>query len=529
MFGYKLPSFIKKIDIKNMSVVLTFIYVISVIPMLAIGLYNWPSVDDFSMALQPHQTFVATGNFFVTVWSAFTKTIFIYYNWVGYYFSSFLTCLSPSIFGERWSALNAIIVLGMLTYGVMYFFNALLTRVWKMNGHMVYSLSMVTLIMIVQCMENGPTRAEAFYWWSGAINYTFMFGLALVWIGMIFRFVYEAGSDVKGFNAKWAWKLIKLCLVGFLLGGSNYMTALVMAVCSVLGLFIVVMIKLGKFELQGDGSVRGLWIAFVCNLVGLMISAAAPGNQIRGTKMGDMNPIKVVLRAYYSVFDICVNDMMRWEVLLLLVLVAIVAWKMAGSMAYDLKHPVVFAVFSLSMMACCVAPPLYAVGDISAARIRSTMWMQFIVMLVLTVVYYVRWIWQMLDKGEGFKSDGKAGQEEQSRESRDKYSILSSTIVTVLVLFLAFGSLLCIYANPHYYSVTSAISDMASGQATTYLSEKMERLEILQDESIRDAVFQPHTAKPELLFQSDIYTDASIWENEIVATYYGKDSVRVTQ
>ncbi len=142
MFSYKLPNFIKRINTKNLCVILTFLYVLSIIPMLVIGIYNWPSVDDFSMALQPHQTFVQTGNFFATVWSAFTKTIYIYNNWVGYFFSSFLTCLSPSIFGERWSALNAAIVIGMLTYGVMYFFDALFHRVWKMEGHMAYGLSM---------------------------------------------------------------------------------------------------------------------------------------------------------------------------------------------------------------------------------------------------------------------------------------------------------------------------------------------------------------------------------------------------
>ncbi len=519
MFGYKLKSFVKQINTKNMSVVLTFIYVVSIIPMLAIGLYNWPSVDDFSMALQPHQTFVLTGNFFVTVGSAFSKTIVIYNTWVGYFFSSFMTCLSPSIFGERLSALNPIIILGMLTYGVMYLFNALFTRVWKMEGHMVYGLSMLTLIMMVQCLENGTARAEAFYWWSGAVNYTFMFGVALVWIGMIFRFVYKEEDKIS--RVKWTWSLVKLCLVGFLLGGSNYMTALVMAICSVLGLFIVLMIKLGKFELKGDGNVFGLWIAFVCNLLGLMVSAMAPGNQIRGTKMGDMNPIKVVLRSYYSVFDICVNDMMRWEVLLLLVLAAIIAWKMVPKMAFDVQHPVVFAVFSLSMMACCVAPPLYAVSDISGPRIRSTMWMQFLVMLVLTIVYFARWIWQMV-------RDSEVGQKEPSQVAQERFSMVSSTLVAVIALFLMFGSLLCVYANPHYYSVTSAIADIVSGDASTYLDEKLQRLEILEDESIRDVVFEPHSTRPELLFQSDIYTDATLWENGVVATYYKKDTVRVS-
>ncbi len=513
MFTYKLPSFIKKIDTRHLSIVLAVLYLLSLLPMLVVGIYNWPSVDDFSMALQPHQTFAESGNFFATVGSAFTKTIFIYYNWVGYFFSSFLTCLSPSIFGERWSALNSVFILGMLTWGVVYFFDALLARVWKMDRHMVCSISMLTLIMIVQCMENGTARAEAFYWWSGAVNYTFMFGLSLLWMGMIFRFIYEPyKSKVSG-----AWKLIRLCVLGFLLGGCNYMTALVMAVCSVLGLFILLMIRLGKFELKGDGRVTGLWAAFVCQLIGLAVSAAAPGNQIRGTKMGNMSPVKVVLRAYYSVFDVCVNDMLRWEVILLLVLVAVISWKMAEKMTFEVQHPVVFAAFSLSMMACCVAPPLYAVGDISATRIRSTMWMEFVVMLVLTVVYMACWVRKTVNKAdsEGF--------------GNGTFSLLSSTAIVIITILLIFGSMLSVVANPRYYCATSALRDLTSGDAKVYLEEKMQRLEVLQDPSVTDPVFEPHTVKPELLFQSDLYTDPNLWENGVVATYYGKNSVRVSE
>ncbi|WP_026523055.1 DUF6056 family protein [Butyrivibrio sp. VCB2001] len=512
MFSYKLPNFIKKINTKNLCVVLTFLYVLSIIPMLVIGIYNWPSVDDFSMALQPHQTFVQTGNFFATVWSAFTKTIYIYNNWVGYFFSSFLTCLSPSIFGERWSALNAVIVIGMLTYGVMYFFDALFRRVWKMEGHMSYGLSMLTLLMVVQSMENGTTRAEAFYWWSGAINYTFMFGLSLAWIGMIFRFIYETDRfSTRRRVLRFVW----ICVLGFLLGGSNYMTALVMAVCSVLGLFILLMIKLGKFELKGNGNVKGLWVPFVCQLIGLVVSAVAPGNKIRGTAIGNISPIKVVLRSYYSILDVCVNDMMRWEVLLTLVIVAVIAWKMAEGMEYELHHPVVFAFFSFSMMACCVAPPLYAVSNVDAPRIRSTMWMQFLVLLVLTVVYYACWIRQNLQKTVA--------------EEKDRFSLNSSTLLAVIVLFITFGSLLSIFVNPHYYSTTSAMVDLVKGNAKQYLTEKENRMEVFEDDSVKDVVFKPHTVRPELLFQSDMYEDATLWENTIVATYYNKNSVRVSK
>ena len=509
MFGYKMPSFIKQISVKKLSIFLVVLYAAGIVPMLVIGMYNWPSADDFSMALEPHQAFSATGSFFVTIGSAFVKTIDIYNNWVGYFFSSFMTCISPSIFAERLSALNPVIVLGMLTLGVIYLFDSLLCKVWKMDKHLVMCVSMLTLIMIVQCMETGSTRAEAFYWWSGAINYTFMFGLSLVWIGMLFRFIYEKNGKSR------IWRLVGLCVWGFLLGGSNYMTALVMAVFSGLTLFVTLMIKLKKFWLEVDGNIKGVWIALICPLLGLAVSAAAPGNRIRGTEMGSTSPIRVILRSYYSVFDICVNDMLRWEVVFLLVVGAILAWKMAAGMMFKLQHPVMFSLFSISMMACCVAPPLYAVGGLDAVRIRSTMWMQFLVMLVLTVVYIACWVRQNL-----FASGSSTG---------ESLSLISSTLIAAVSVILLFGSLLCVYVTPNYYSATSAVYDLVSGNAKIYLEENYERLEILQNDDIKDALLKSHSAKPELLYQGDVYEDSGLWENGVVAKYYGKDTVALDE
>ena len=125
MFSYKTPKFNIKLNTKRLSIVFIAAYVLSLIPMLVLGFYDFPSADDFSMALQPHQYYVQTGNFFGTIWAAVVKTIEIYNNWVGYYFSSFLTCISPSIFGEKWYFLVPFIIIMMVTYGVWYFFRAL--------------------------------------------------------------------------------------------------------------------------------------------------------------------------------------------------------------------------------------------------------------------------------------------------------------------------------------------------------------------------------------------------------------------
>ncbi|MCR5671137.1 MAG: DUF6056 family protein [Butyrivibrio sp.] len=493
------------------------LYVLSLIPMLVIGFYDWPSVDDFSMALQPHQTFVATGNFFITVGSAFKKMVYIYNNWVGYFFSDLLTCLCPSIFGEKWYFLTPVIILAMLSFGVIYFFRALFVKVWELDGDKVNIAAILTLFIMVHSLENGTTRAEAFYWYSGAINYTFMFGLLLVWIGMILRVAFDETYLKKAGIAR----LVLLGLWSFCLGGANYMTSLVAATMVILVAIILLMIRLKKFSLEKtfEGQSKALsllWIPVGLNLAGFAVSVVAPGNRIRGTGIGNISPIKAVLRSYYTVFAACFTDMMRWEVIFLLLIIAVVCWKMAGKMKQRLSHPFIFALFAFSMVAVCIVPPLFAVGNFDSGRIRTIIWMQFVVMVVISIFYIMTGVRRaMEDIGYIEKADDA------------HFSMVSSRIMILFILVFACGSLLCIYVNPHYYSATSAAYDVYSGDAATYLSEKKARMEIFEDDSVKDVVLDPHTVRPELLFQSDIYEDSTLWENTIVATYYGKDSVAV--
>ena len=124
MFSYRLPAVGFKLNKKRLSMVVALLYLLSIVPMLVIGFYDWPSVDDFSMPMQVHQTFVSTGSILATLGSVFTKTVYIYNNWVGYFFSDFMTCLCPSVFGEKCYFLTVFVVLTALTLCVLYFFDA---------------------------------------------------------------------------------------------------------------------------------------------------------------------------------------------------------------------------------------------------------------------------------------------------------------------------------------------------------------------------------------------------------------------
>ncbi len=509
MFSYNTPKWNIKVNTRALSLFFTIVYAISLIPMLVLAFYNFPSADDFSMALEPHQYFVETGSFLGTIGAAFVKAIVIYNTWVGYFFSSFLTCLSPSIFGEQFYFLVPFIILGCLTISVWFFFNSLLVKLWRLDKHLTNALSMLSLIVITQSIENGSTRAEAFYWYSGAVNYSFMFGLSLLWVGCLIRILVDKKNKSR------IVKTVIVCILGFLLGGANYMSALGLAVISVIIIFLVIMIKKKLFSLSNNCSSEALkiiWIPSVFNILGIIVSSVAPGNFVRMGQAGGFGPIKAILTSIYYVFDLCINDMTRWEVLIAFVCVFIISWKLADSMSIRLEHPFLFALFSMLLIASAMTPPLYATGNIVAGRVHALVWMEYIIMSVLSIFYITTWIKQRTNHAVKENTD-------------NSFSINSSFALCICIALLIVGSGLSVIPTPEYYCATSAVSDLLDGSAATYAKENAERLSVLSDDSVKSVGLNEYSVHPELLFYADVTQDKDEWLNQITAKYYGKDEV----
>jgi hypothetical protein len=511
MFSYNTPNFIKRIDVKKLSIFFTVLYVLSLIPMLVLGFYDWPSADDYSMALQPHLYFAQTGNIFGTIIESLKKSWWVYSQYEGYFFSIILTCIAPNVFGEGFYVITPFIIIGMLTFGVCYFFDALFVRVWKLDRYLSNIAAMTTLILMIQCLPESGMRVEAFYWYSGAINYTFTFGMAFFWLGLVLRSVYEDSEKVRKRKLIWA------AFWGFWMGGANYLTALELAICSVLILIIFFMIKKGAFKLEGaceaqQKSFGYIWIPALTNLAGFACSCFTPGNLVRSAETDHYGPVKAILLSIHSTLDMMFNSMARWELFVALVLLIPVFWKMAGQMKQKLSHPILFSLFAFLMASSNTTPAFFAVANVGAGRLRALAWMEFVLMLVLVDFYFTTWARQNL-----FGAD--------NAEKSGQFSERSSVVIVLCLVFLAAGSCLCVIPNVRYYSTTSAISDIATGTAATYRRENLERLEILQDDTIKDASLPEHKAQPEMLFYWDVTPDKSEWINSATANYYYKDSV----
>ena len=519
MFTYKLPKLNIELNIKILSIVATLIYIVTTVPLLVVGLYNWPSADDMSMALECHMFYKNSGSFLLTILYAFRVAVDEYMSWTGYFFSDIMTSYSPSVFDENLYFLVPFEMLAILTFGVCYFYNALFVRAFKADRYSTNIAAMLTLTVIVQCMPKGLTRVEAFYWYSGAINYMFMFGMALFWLGLVIKTVCE--DNPKRQNRKLFWA----CFWGFWIGGANYMTALQCAICSCLIIMIVILNKAGIIKPDSSdnessanyhGNTRQaykmIWLPACINLLGFLVSCLAPGNSARSAGVQGFGPLKAILISILYTFNLLINEFTRWEILAAAAIMIVLSWKIAHGIKRRFEHPFVFVVFAFGMCASNMVPPLFALANIGAGRIRSIVFAEYILMMMLTVFYVTVWAYQSIHNVP-------------NEEPASTLSTVQSQLLIAGIAFMLFGSTLCVYDDPQYFSASAAIADVVSGDAVTYLKENRDRLEILRDTSVKDAVLKPYSKRPSMLVFDDITEDKEYWINIVMARYYEKDSV----
>ena len=81
--------------------------------------------------------------------------------------------------------------------------------------------------------------------------------------------------------------------------------------------------------------------------------------------------------------------------------------------------------------------------------------------------------------------------------------------------------------EPHFYSFTSAITDLKNGSARAYGEALEQRVQIYNSDVQGILEVEPLPAEPALLYFSDITPDVEDWQNKALARFYGKDGVIV--
>ena len=97
------------------------------------------------------------------------------------------------------------------------------------------------------------------------------------------------------------------------------------------------------------------------------------------------------------------------------------------------------------------------------------------------------------------------------------------TVVCGLLVLL----LWTLTADKNTYTGISALRSLMNKDAAVYYEEAMERHAVYVDDTIKDVVIEPFSARPALFDFEDLTTDTENWLNLAVSGYYHKDSVKL--
>ena len=488
--GKILSSFITP---KRLTLFLGIVYILSLIPLAIISVYNYPSADDFTNTYETHQAWLQTKSVFAVFAEAFFRMCDEWMTWRGSFLASFLSALSPNLWGEKIYIITPWIALPTLSIGTGYFLYVVFERLLKADKYISRSAIALILLVMVQCTMGG---VEAFYWYSGAINYTFTHAVSMFFYGLLISLLLRTEKKNTG-------TLITASILGFLLGGGNQMTMLNVAIV----MSVIVLLKGWKKN-------KKIWIPLACFAVGFVLNISAPGNFVRASGASGMNPLKAIMVSFHYCLEYCIDQWTDWPVVLLLVALIPLLGRIVRNADFSFRYPLMVIFFGYCMVSAMMTPPLFAVGNIGAGRLQALTFTMYILVLVLCEGYVIGWLQKKINKNQ--------------QEDRFHFTLNEIWCLTGCILFFAGAAMLTIIPEPHYFTSSSAITDLVNGSAKKYGEEQNERTELYHS-GRKDIRVAPFEEQPVLLYFSDVKKDPEEWENRGVCRFYGLDTVRILE
>ena len=476
---------------KLAAILLTVLFVLQIIPLLYLGRFNHPTSDDFKYGAYSHTAWQETGSLAAVLEAAARGVLEDYQTWQGSYSALFLMRLEPAVFGEKYYGLVPFMMLGLLTAGTLYFLRTLCKVVLKSDTLHYISMSMLVLSL---CVQFSPVASEQFFWYNSSVYYNAFHAVLLFYIGWLIRFGYQ--GKIR--------HILYMALGGFWLGGGNYVTALFLVITHAAALALLWYLK-RKREFW---IVLLLWIEF---LFCFAVSAAAPGNAVRGAEIVGYGALSSIVRALLQGVRYYMAWLDKWWLIVALFMLPMMLGLIRKT-SFQFPYPgfVLLCFYgAFSAMSC---PTFYALGSTGPGRIINIIYDSFLLISYIQLFYLMGYICR---KWEEAVTDDKR----QKERINNLFSTLYHGVVVALVgILLLSGTILDM-------TTVTACKVWIKGDGKQYDKEYMERLAVLEDESITDVVFKPYTVEPKLVFIADGTEDPEFVNNREWADFYGKNSL----
>lgn len=483
----------KELQIRLIFWLVAAILAAVLIPLFGIAHFNFKSVDDFSYAQEAEAVWKNTHSVLKVLVAQIPYVWHYYQEWQGTYFSEWLTTSLMGIFSENAYYMATYLTLGGFVLSEITLFMTVFCRILGADRYSAGIMSMSCVILQVLLT---PVPCEAFYWFCGAMLYTFIHALAL-FLCTLLILVYQDRREKR-------WKSV-LLLAGTLfftiaVAGSNYITALTMMICYVMSAV--------WFWWKKNSHKRVVLLYMIIYLVAFLINILAPGNLNRQNASG-VEQMSAFRSIFLSLKEAAVY-VTTWTIFPCVVLgIMLIPFflDMVKKKAYRYPLPLLVSLISFGIFAAQFTPTIYALGITGAGRIQNLYRFNLFLLLYGNELYWIGWC-------------ERRRREMTGENSKSRSFLLVGWLAGGVVL--AFG--LHIWGGSTLTSV-SAYHSLRNGDARQYYEEYQQRLVLLQDPSVKEVYLEPFSVKPYVLFFGDVVGDTQDWVNKSVAEYFHKDVV----
>jgi len=486
---------------RNILILLSLIFILSLIPLYYIGLYAHPNADDYSYGVHTKTVWEATHSFQDVLETAAVKTLDKYYNWQGNFSAIFLMYLQPGIFGEPYYYIAPFILLTTFLLFSFFFYYTVFRKVVKASSSLSFLASLIILFFALQFTH---VPSDSFYWYNGAIYYTFFYSLSLLLYGILILLYH-----CIHFHSKVLLMLPSIVL-SFLIGGSNYATALLNA--------ILLLFTLLYFIFKKNHHFLYYLPIFSSGLFALLISISGPGNTLRQSTIGSPHsPILSILLSFvyggYSIANATTVPIFLFWLLLIPIFGA-----MLDKMYHRFHHPFLMFFISFCIYSGQITPVIYAQGIRIPYRIRNIVCFNYYIFVAFNLFYFLGYL-------------------KQKKEFPKLTKPLPLRFYYVGLIFAIFVSCLGsieVSESPsgkvelsNLTFTASAVYSLVTNEAKAFDQEANDRIEFLEKTPDKDVRLNAFMHKPYVLYHSDISYDPGFWKNQHLARYYNKRTVRL--
>ena len=455
---------------KSLYIALSILLLVSIIPLVYISFHSRPSADDFNYSTDVYH-YLSSGNWsiFGLIKKAIEVDIFYYNNWQGLYTSAFILALQPSIFGEKYYCIGAILLLIISFLCILYLLKTLF-KILKFDKHYLF----LSIFIFVFLFQQLPDIKEGLYWFNGAWNYMPFFFLSLVNIGLCLKYIFIEQKNRY---------LILSCLLSFVISGGNHVTSF---------MNILLLIFIGIYALSKKKGI--ICISLIVAVLGFALMYIAPGTAIRQAYFTNPSIFDTLKQTFIRSFGFTSQYTTRNCVfyILAIVLFSILVYQKEYFKDYYFRYSPIFYLFIAWIILCgMLAVPYYAMGFFGQGRVRDVVWLFEAFSITLITIYTTWYLLYRYFEVRDIKSD-----------------LFINLLFVGLVLISAY------WLNCNYME---AFKELTNGQPLVFSNAYDERIDKIKNSN--GEVYVNSLPESSLLKHSDLSSDDS-WINNSFMNYY---------